>query len=457
MNRLKRHTPNMLQGPLLPSIIRYTIPVILTSFLQLLFNAADLVVVGQYRGSIALAAVSTTTSLINLILGLFLGLSTGVSVAVSYAIGSRQRDAIRKAVHTTVPLAVIGGLIVAIVGCVIAKPVLTSMDTPDEIMPLALLYMQIIFCGKPFALLYNFCAAILRAAGDTKRPLYYLTFSGVLNVVLNLIFVRFLGMNVEGVALATVISQVLSAVLVVYALCKRADDCKLDLKKVRFYKTPLLKILRVGLPAGIQSSLFSVANVTIQASINSFGGVFMSGNGAAANIEGFVYAIQHAFSMTAVNFIGQNAGAHQYKRIKKVLFTCLACSFSVTLVITMLVKLFGPQLLSIYISDSPEAITYGMMRITMVCSLYAVYALMDTAAGSLRGMGVSLTPMVISLIGVCGFRILWVNTIFQIPAYHTPQWLYACFPVSWAVTFICHFVVFFIIYKKRVRSIHTMA
>ena len=453
MQHLKRHTPNMLQGPLLPSIIRYTLPVILTSFLQLLFNAADLVVVGQYRGSIALAAVSTTTSLINLILGMFLGLSTGVSVAVSYAIGSKHSSAIHKAVHTTVPLSVIGGFIVSIVGCLIAEPVLKMMDTPDEIMPLALLYMRIIFCGKPFALLYNFCAAILRAAGDTKRPLYYLTFSGLLNVGLNLIFVRCFGMNVEGVALATVISQALSAVLVVYALCKRTDDCKLYIKKIRFYKAPLIKILRVGLPAGIQSSLFSVANVTIQASINSFGSIFMSGNGAAGNIEGFVYAIQHAFSMTAVNFIGQNAGAHQYKRIKKVLYTCLGCTFAVTVAITLLVRIFGTQLLSIYISDSPEAITNGLLRINMVCSLYALYALMDTAAGSLRGMGVSLTPMLISLIGVCGFRILWVNTIFQNPAYHTPQCLYACFPISWVITFVCHFIVFYIVYNKKLKKL----
>lgn len=453
MQRMKQHTPNMLQGPLLPSIIRYTVPVILTSLLQLLFNAADLMVVGQYRGSIALAAVSTTTSVINLILGMFLGLSTGVSVAVAYALGSRRNSAVSQAVHTTTPLAVVGGVIVAVVGCIISKPVLEMMETPVNVMPLSLRYMRIIFIGKPFALLYNFNAAILRAAGDTKRPLYYLTGSGILNVLLNLIFVVFFHMNVEGVAIATVISQVVSAVFVTVALMRRTDACKLELKKIRFHKDPLKKILRIGLPAGIQSSLFSLANVTIQASINSFGEVFMSGNGAAANIEGFIYAIQHAFSMTAVNFIGQNAGAHQYRRIKKVMFTCLYTSVLVTFSLCLLVRLFGTQLLSIYVSDSPESIQVGLQRFARVTTLYFMYAMMDTAAGSLRGMGVSLTPMLVSLIGVCGFRILWVNTIFKIPHYHTPKVLYLCWPISWVVTCACHMLVFAIVYRRKYQKL----
>jgi Na+-driven multidrug efflux pump len=301
-------------------------------------------------------------------------------------------------------------------------------------------------------MVYNFCAAILRAAGDTKSPLIFLSFAGVINVVLNVIFVTLFHMNVAGVALATTISQGISAVLVVMALMKRTDACRLDLKKMRFHRIQLVKMLRIGLPAGMQSSLFSISNVMIQSSINSFGDVLMSGNAAAGNIEGFVYASLNAFHQTAVNFIGQNAGARQYKRVSKTLAICLACVSVTGLVLGALAYKFGPALLSLYITDSPEAITWGMVRMSCICLLYFICGMMDVSTGALRGLGESFSPMVISVLGVCGIRIGWIMTIFQIPAFHTPQSLYISYPISWGITFLCQMAAFFYVYKQHTKE-----
>ena len=452
---MKRYSKSMLSGPLLPNIISYTIPIILTSLLQLLFNAADLVVVGRFRGSLSVAAVSATGALINLIVNLFIGLSVGAGVAVAHGLGSREDDVVHKTVHTALPTAIAGGAIVTVIGITLCESFLRLMDTPENVLPLSSLYMNIYFGGMIFTMVYNFCASILRAAGDTRSPLIFLAISGVLNVILNVIFVVFFHMNVEGVAIATVVSQALSAVLVVLALMRRQDACKLYLKKIRFYKPQLLKMIRIGLPAGIQGSLFSISNVIIQSSVNSFGDVLMSGNGAASSIEGFIYVIFNAFHQTAVNFIGQNAGAGQYKRVKKVLGICLASAAIITLVVSFAAYGFGPQLLSIYITDSPQAIEYGMIRLAYFALPYFLCALMDVTTGALRGMGASVTPMLISVLGVCGIRILWIYTIFQVPQYHTPQCLYASYPISWAITFACHLTAFFLVYRKRVK--HLMA
>lgn len=450
---MKRINRSMLDGPLLPSIISYTIPIILTSILQLLFNAADLVVVGRFRGSLSVAAVSATTALINLIINLFIGLSVGAGVTVAHGLGSREDEVVHRTVHTAVPTALVGGVIVTAIGIIFSESFLRFMGTPDSVLPLSALYMKIYFSGMVFTMIYNFCASILRAAGDTKSPLIFLALSGVLNVVLNLIFVICFHMNVEGVAIATVISQALSAVLVVLALTRRHDACKLYLSKIRFYKPQLLKIIRIGLPAGIQGSLFSISNVIIQSSINSFGDILMSGSGAASSIEGFIYVSFNAFQQTAVNFIGQNAGAGQYKRVKKVLFLCLACACVLTIAISGVVYCFGPQLLSIYITDSQKAIEYGMIRLTYIALPYFLCALMDVTTGALRGMGASVTPMLISVLGVCGIRILWIYTVFQIPAFHTPECLYASYAISWIITFLCQLSAFFLIYRKRVKQI----
>lgn len=449
---MKRHQQSMLEGPLFSSIIRYTVPIILTSILQLLFNAADLVVVGRFRGSLSVAAVSATSALVNLIVNLFIGLSVGAGVAVAHGLGSREDEVVHKAVHTAIPLSLVGGVIVTVVGVVFSETFLKLMGTPDDVLPLSSLYLEIYFGGIIFTMVYNFCAAILRAAGDTKSPLIFLSIAGVLNVGLNVIFVSQFHMNVEGVAIATVVSQAVSAVLVIIALMRRTDACKLFLRKIRFYKPQLLKMMRVGLPAGIQSSMFSISNVIIQSSINSFGPVLMSGNGAAASIEGFIYVANNAFHQTAVNYIGQNAGAGQYKRVKKIYNICLISSMVVTMFFSCATYIFGPQLLSIYITDSADAIAYGMIRFAYVALPYFLCGLMDVTTGALRGLGASFTPMLVSVLGVCGFRIAWIYTIFQIPAYHTPQSLYLSYPLSWTLTFLLHLLCFIKIYKQHTSA-----
>ena len=441
----------MLHGPLFPSIVRYTIPIILTSLLQLLFNAADLVIVGRFCGSVSVAAVGATGSITNLLVNFFIGLSVGAGVTVAHGLGSREDAMVRNTIHTALPTALLSGIVLTIIGIAFSEGLLEMMGTPENVLPLSALYMKIYFAGITFTMVYNYCAAILRAAGDTKSPLIYLSLSGVVNVVLNIFFVTVLHMNVAGVALATTISQGISAVLVVMALMKRTDACRLELKAMRFYKLPLVKMLRIGLPAGIQSSLFSISNVLIQSSVNSFGDIFMSGNAASANLEGFIYTSLNAFHQTAVNFIGQNAGAKQYQRVSKTLAICLSSVLVVGLTLGSLAYFFGPQLLSLYITDSPEAISYGMLRLSIICMTYFICGLMDVSTGALRGLGASFVPMLISVLGVCGIRIGWIYTIFQIPRFHTPQCLFISYPISWAITFVFQMAAFVVVYRKHTK------
>lgn len=448
---------NMLKGSLWSSLITYTIPIILTSILQLLFNAADLVIVGRFSGSINVAAVSATGAITNLIVNLFIGLSVGAGVATAHGLGGNQADAVHRTVHTALPTALIGGVILTIVGVIFSENFLILMKTPENVLPLSSLYMRIYFCGMTFTMVYNFCASILRAAGDTKSPLLFLTIAGVINVLLNIFFVVVFQMTVDGVALATVISQCISAVLIVIALMRRTDACHLSLKKMRFYKQPFLKIIRIGLPAGIQGSMFAISNVIIQSSVNAFNSdALMSGNGAAANIEGFVYVLMNSFHQTAVNFTGQNLGAHQYQRIKKIFAICILYVSIAGIIAGSSVWYFGDKLLSIYITDSQEAIRYGLIRFNYIALPYFVCGLMDVSTGALRGLGSSLTPMLISIMGVCGIRILWTYTIFQVPRFHTPECLYLSYLISWAVTFLFQTLAFVIIFRKRVRADQAM-
>ena len=449
---LARDNRKMLQGPLLKNIIIYTVPIILTGILQLLFNAADLVIVGQYRGSACLAAVGATGAITNLIVNLFIGLSVGTGVCVAHGLGGNDDDAVHRTVHTALPAAIVSGLVLTVVGISMADTFLRWMGTPGNIRPLSTKYMQIYFGGMTFNMVYNFCASILRAAGDTKSPLIFLTIAGVINVGMNFMFVKVFGMSVDGVALATAISQAVSAVLVVCALIRRTDACRLELKKLHFYKPQLLKMVRIGLPAGIQGSLFSISNVMIQSSINSFGDVVIAGNSASQNIEGFVFTSMNAFHQTAVNFTGQNVGARQYQRAKKVLWTCLGCVMVVGLGMGLLVRVLGEPLLSIYITDSPDAIRYGLVRMSFICSAYFLCGMMDVSTGALRGMGASVQPMIISVLGVCGIRLLWIYTIFQIPQYHTTQCLYASYVVSWLITFLCQLTAFLVVYRRHVAD-----
>ena len=449
---VKNTNKRMLQGPLFSAIVSYTLPIILTSLLQILFNAADLVVVGQFCGSLSVAAVGATGSITGLLVNFFIGLSVGAGVTVAHGLGSREDTVVSNTVHTAIPTALVSGVILTVVGIACSRSFLEMMDTPETVLPLSTVYMQIYFAGVTFNMVYNFSAAILRAAGDTKSPLYFLLFAGVLNVALNVIFVRQFHMNVAGVALATTISQAVSAVLVVMALMKRKDACRLELRKLRFHKAQLGKILRIGLPAGIQSSLFAVSNVIIQSSVNSFGDICMSGNAASANLEGFVYVCLSAFQQTAVNFIGQNSGAHQFHRVKRILWICLGCVTVLGLSLGTLVYSLGPTLLAIYITDSAEAISFGMIRLGYICLPYFLCGLMDVTTGALRGMGASFVPMLISVLGVCGVRIGWIYTIFQMPQFHTPQCLYFSYAISWLATALCQLVAFLAVYRRHSKE-----
>ncbi len=446
----------MTEGPLFKGIVLYTIPIILTSLLQLFFNAADLVVVGRFCGSLYVGAVGATGSITTLIVALFTGLSVGSGVTVAHAYGQRDWESVRRTVHTTLPVAILSGAILTVIGVAFSKELLALMDTPENVIELSSLYMKIYFGGIIFNMVYNFSASILRAVGDTKGPLIYLTIAGVVNVVLNVFFVTAFHMNVAGVALATTISQAISAVLVVRALMRRTDACRLILRDMRFYGAQVKKILVIGLPSGINGAIFSISNVLIQSSVNSFGDIVVSGNAAAANIEGFVWVSLNSFSQTSLNYTAQNLGAGNFKRIKKIFWTCLGCVAIVGVVLGISGRLLAPHLLSIYITDSAEAITYGITRMTYICLPYFLCGIMDVTTGALRGMGASVVPMIISILGACGIRVGWIYTIFRLEAFHNLDSLYFSYPVSWILTFLAQFVAYMIVYnhkKKKAESL----
>ncbi len=449
---MRQTSSDLCEGPILEKIILYTIPIILTGILQLLFNAADLVVVGRYCGSVSVGAVGATNAIINLLVNLFIGLSVGAGVSVAHGIGAGQAQKVHRTIHTAIPTAFISGIVLTMIGVFGARSFLQFMGTPDDVIGLSTIYMQTYFCGISASMLYNFGAAILRAAGDTRGPLLFLTAAGVINVMLNLFFVIVLHMDVAGVGLATAISQIISAVLVLLSLMSRDDACKLELKEMRIYPQELWQIVRIGLPAGIQGSLFSISNVLIQSSINSFGSIAVSGNAAASNIEGFVFTTMNAFHQTGVNFTGQNYGAGKFDRIRSVQKISLLCVLCTGAVFGTLVFLFGRPLLRIYIPDSPEAIEYGMLRIAWICLPYFICGLMDVMTGMIRGLNYSLVPMVISVLGVCGFRVFWIFVIFQIPQYHTLSSLYMSYTISWSMTFLVQLLAFHFICRKRERE-----
>lgn len=447
MKRIKKYQSNMLEGPLLGGVIAYTIPVMLSGILQLLFNAADLIIVGKFCGSVSVGAVGATGSLTALIINLFVGLSVGAGVAVAHGIGSRDEQQVREAVHTAVPLALIGGAILTVAGVTLSEPLLILMGTPENTLPLSVVYMEIYFLGITFTVVYNFCAAILRAAGDTRSPLIFLTLSGVINVVLNVFFVTVFHMNVAGVALATIISQGIAATLSTVALMRRKDACQLQLRRMRIHKRVLKKIVRIGLPAGIQSSLFAISNVMIQSSVNSFGDIFVSGNAAAGNLEGFLYVALNSFHQTTVNYVGQNVGARQYRRANNTVWICQGCVIVTGIAIGVFLNVFGETLLGFYISDSAEAIACGLTRFQYVAIPYFIFGLLEVSTGALRGYGRSLGPMLVSVLGICGIRLLWVFAVFPIPAFHSPKWLYLSYPISWIITLTVQMILFF-----RVRN-----
>ena len=394
-------------------------------------------VVGRFAGSQSLAAVGSTSSLINMLTNIFIGLSVGTNVLIAHYYGAGQEKEVSETVHTSVLLSVVCGIILTVLGVGLAKPLLELMGTPEDVLDKAALYMRIYFVGMPVMLLYNFGSSILRAIGDTKRPLYYLTAAGVVNVALNLFFVITLQMDVAGVALATILSQCISAGCIVVCLMKTEGSFRMIPRQLRIHKDKLLRIIRIGLPAGMQGAIFSVSNVLIQSSVNSFGSLVMAGNTAASNIEGFVYTAMNAMHQTAVSFTGQNLGGKQFDRINKVLFQCLIIVAVVGLVLGNGAAFFGRHILRLYSSDG-EVIEYGMIRLSIICTYYCLCGMMDTMVGAIRGLGYSVMPMVVSLIGACGLRVLWVMTIFQWE--RTLLCLYISYPVSWTITFAVHVI-----------------
>lgn len=444
---------DMIRGKLFPNIVRYTVPIILTSLLQLTFNAADMVVVGRFCGSISVAAVSATGSISFLIINLFIGLSIGSGVTVAHAIGAGEEEKLSRLIHTAILMAALGGISLSVVGILLSRWLLILMDTPSDVLPLSLVYMRLYFLGTPLNLTYNFAASILRASGDTGTPLRALTLAGILNVVLNVIFVAAFHMNVAGVAIATVLSQGISAVVAVRALMRRQDACTLRLSRLRIHREQLAQILRIGIPAGIQSALHTISNVMIQSTVNGFGSVFMAGNAAASSIENFEYNMMNAFQQTSMNFVGQNLGARQYDRVKKTVWICLGCVLGVAWTASPLIWYFGEELLSLYITDTREAISYGMMRLTYSCLPYFLCGMMDVSTGALRGMGASKAPMIISVLGICGFRILWIATVFRLPGIHSPAGLYIAYPISWALTFTAQMLAFRRVFRKAEAAV----
>lgn len=436
---------DMCNGPLLGKILIFAIPLMLSGVLQLLFNAADIIVVGRYAGSQALAAVGSTSSLINLLINIFMGFSVGVNVLVARYYGAHDEKNISDTVHTAIMTSIVSSLILVVVGITASKPLLSLMGTPDDVLAQAVLYMRIYFAGMPVIMMYNFGSAILRAIGDTKRPLYFLLLAGVINIVFNLFFVIVFHMGVAGVALATVISQFVSSGLILHTLTKMPGALHLDFRKVRLHKDRLLEIVKIGLPAGMQGAIFSISNVLIQSSINSFGSIAMAGNTAASNIEGFIYTAMNSFYQTNLSFTSQNYGGKKYSRINRILFICLGCVTVVGGVLGLSVTALAHPLIGIYSSD-PEVISYAVLRIGIICTSYFLCGIMDTMVGSMRGLGYSILPMVVSLTGACGLRIVWIFTIFAMN--RTLTTLYLSYPVSWAVTALVHLLCFFIVRKK---------
>lgn len=443
----KAYSIDMCNGSILPKLLRFAIPLMCSSILQLLFNAADVVVVGQFCGDNSLAAVGSTTSLINLLTNLFIGLSVGANVLVARYYGAKEKKHLHEVVHTAVALSLISGVILTIFGVVFTRQILVWMQTPTDVLDLATTYLRIYFAGMTATMLYNFCSSILRAVGDTKRPLYYLLFAGIINVALNLFFIIVCDLNVAGVGLATVISQFISAALIVRCLVREQAPYRLFIKNIHLYTKYVGKILQIGLPAGLQGTVFSLSNVVIQSSINSFGSVVMAGNAAAGSVEGFVYMGMNAFHQAAVSFVSQNVGAGRFDRINKIAVRTMLCVFVTGLLMGNLAVLFGEQLLGFY-SNEVDVIAVGMVRLRIVCGVYFLCGMMDVMVGVLRGLGYSVMPMIVSLVGACGLRLLWIFTIFQIDAYHTPLMLYLSYPVTWTITVLVHVICFFVVRKR---------
>lgn len=438
---------DMLNGSLYKNILLFAVPLMLSNLLQNLFHAADTVVVGRFAGQQALAAVGSTGSLNGMVINMFVGLSVGCNVLVARYIGAGDRDKVRKSVHTSITMAGICGLLIMVIGYFVSRPMLEIMDTPSDILDLSALYMRINFVGAFFSMIFNFGSAILRAKGETKRPLYYLTVSGVVNVILNLIFVIVFEMSVAGVALATVFSNALSATLVILSLLKQSDDTKLDLKQLSLDFRVAGDIIKIGVPAGIQSMMYSISNTVVQSSINSFGSsVIVAANSAASNISAFIYIWSSSVSQACVTFTSQNIGAGNYHRLKKIAKTTMVLTTVGTLVLSSIVCIFGNFFIGFYTTEI-NVIELGKTRLLYVGLPTVINSIADIFVSSMRGMGYSLIPTASMLIGICGIRLIWLWTVF--PMHRTLETIYMCYPVSWIIA-ACLLFVFWIHCHKKI-------
>lgn len=426
----------MLHGSIWDKIPRFALPVAATAILEQLFNASDIAVVGNFTGdarTVAVAAVGANSAIIGLVVNLFIGIALGANVVIAHAIGQGDRETVHKAVHTSVVVALLGGVLVALLGELVAAPLLGLLNVPEDVFPLALLYLRIYLAGMPVILLYNFEAAIFRSVGKTKIPLIALFSSGILNVALNLFFVAVLGMTVNGVAIATVISNAVSALLL-YRRLRRTDmDIHLDPKALRIDLAVFKRILRIGLPAGIQSAVFSVSNIIIQSAINSLGTVVMAASSAAFNIEIITYDILNSFSQACTTFVGQNYGAGQISRCKRTMLLCMAEGLVTLAAAIALILSFGKPLLSIFNND-PEVVATGYIRLMMVTLSHTFSLLYEVMSGYLRGFGISLTPAILTMVGVCGIRIAWIQFVF--PMSRTFRTIMTVYPVSLCTTML---------------------
>lgn len=440
---MRRHNYNidMCHGPLAGKLLLFAVPLMLSSMLQLLFNAADIVVVGQFVGKEALAAVGSNGALINLLVNLFVGLSVGANVVIARDLGAGRSDEAARGVHTAMTLALWSGVCMMVFGAVMSHQLLVWMESPTDVIDLATVYLRIYFLGMPANMLYNFGAAVLRAQGDTQRPLYYLTTAGVANVLLNLFLVIVCDLGVAGVAIATIVSQYISAFLVTRCMMREQGPLRLELKKLHMEWRMVKRIMQVGLPAGFQGVLFALSNVVIQSSLNSFNDpVIVAGSAASSNIESFVYMGMNAFHQTAITFVGQNYGAGECKRVDGIAVRCVTFAVITGLVLGNVAYFFGEPLLGIYAPGEPDVVAQGMIRMFYICVPYFVCGIMDTMVGVLRGLGYSVVPMVASLVGVCGLRLLWVAYVF--PLNRIPASLYFSYLVTWIITSLFHFIFF---------------
>ncbi len=430
---VKRNEVDMIHGPLAKKILMFALPLAASSMLQQLFNAADLAVVGRFTNAQAMAAVGSNSSVIGLLVSLFTGLSVGANVAVANLLGSGKREKIPDAVHTVITVALVSGILLLTAGILIARPILTLMGAPADVIGLAVIYLRIYFTGMPAVMMYNFGSAILRSRGDSRRPFISLTLAGIVNVILNLFFVVVLHMHVIGVALATVLSNCLSGGLVLYYLMKEPDEFRVDLKKLRIRKEYLERIMKIGLPAGLQGMVFSLSNVVIQSAVNSFGANAIAGNTAAQNFDFVSYCLLNAFAQTTVTFVSQNFGARQYERCHKVWKIAMGMGIGLDILLIGLIMMFKGTLIQIFTTD-PEVISYAMVRMNYALSVHFLCGTYEITAGALRGMNRSMVPAVISVLGTCAVRLLYVWFVF--PQFGTIESLILVYPVTWIITCI---------------------